>query len=268
MRRSQQTTFMDTLTLHLTEYQKLLDTQQFVEADLDYTVFERLVPFLDQMASVKNSGITVFDLYKRQHLYASYNLEEIFGYNNQLVAQEGNAYFNSRVHPDDFVQLTQMSVSLMRFILALPAGERKNYKLQNEYRILNQHNRYTRIIEQHSLLETDVHDNLWLSLSVMDLSPNQTAGPGIQSQLINIRTGDICHYPTDHEPAIVPEATLTRRETEILQKVKEGLLSKEISDTLSLSVHTVNTHRQNILKKLGAGNSMEAVEMASNLGLV
>jgi DNA-binding NarL/FixJ family response regulator len=50
--------------------------------------------------------------------------------------------------------------------------------------------------------------------------------------------------------------------------VKEGYLSKEISDRLSISVHTVNTHRQRFLEKMGAANSMEAVMYASKYGLL
>lgn len=61
---------------------------------------------------------------------------------------------------------------------------------------------------------------------------------------------------------------LTKREIEILRLVKEGYLSKEISGKLSISVHTVNTHRQRFLEKLGANNSFEAVMFASKFGLL
>ncbi|WP_235782360.1 response regulator transcription factor [Phocaeicola paurosaccharolyticus] len=46
------------------------------------------------------------------------------------------------------------------------------------------------------------------------------------------------------------------------------MLSKEISEQLFISVHTVNTHRQRILEKLDVNNSMEAVKYASALGLI
>ena len=63
-------------------------------------------------------------------------------------------------------------------------------------------------------------------------------------------------------------AGLSEREIEILQMVKDGLLSKEISEQLYISTNTVNTHRQRILEKLDADNSMEAVKYASALGLL
>src|SRR3984885_6072297 len=43
---------------------------------------------------------------------------------------------------------------------------------------------------------------------------------------------------------------LTDREREILQLVAEGKTNKEVANRLGLSVHTVDTHRGNILQKL------------------
>ncbi|MBK6998073.1 MAG: helix-turn-helix transcriptional regulator [Lewinellaceae bacterium] len=53
-----------------------------------------------------------------------------------------------------------------------------------------------------------------------------------------------------------------------MKLVKDGLLSKEISNRLSISLHTVNTHRQRFLEKLGANNSLEAIIFASKFGLL
>ncbi len=43
---------------------------------------------------------------------------------------------------------------------------------------------------------------------------------------------------------------LSRRELEVLQLVACGYLNKEIADKLSISMHTVISHRQNITQKL------------------
>lgn len=44
---------------------------------------------------------------------------------------------------------------------------------------------------------------------------------------------------------------LTKRELEILRYIKQGLTNQQISDTLFLSIYTVETHRKNIMQKLG-----------------
>ncbi len=44
---------------------------------------------------------------------------------------------------------------------------------------------------------------------------------------------------------------LSPRETELIHLIAEGLTNKEIADKLFLSVHTIKTHRKNIIKKVG-----------------
>ena len=44
---------------------------------------------------------------------------------------------------------------------------------------------------------------------------------------------------------------LSNRETEVLVRVAKGMTNKDISEVLNISVHTVITHRKNIVKKTG-----------------
>jgi DNA-binding CsgD family transcriptional regulator len=245
------------------EYAEILNLQQFVEDDLDYSIVEKHKPFLEKLSQVSNSGITVFDLYKKEHIFTSYNFTDIFGYDLDSVNEYGNEYFNSRVHPEDLAGLIKNGIKVMKLCLNLPLEERANYKFVNEYRILGKDLTYLRVIEQHQALELDKHGNLWLALGVIDISPDQSEFEGINFQVINYKTGKTLPFIAAHENG----ANLTKREKEVLQLVKKGYLSKEISEKLFISVHTVNTHRQRILEKLGANNSVEASAYASKLGL-
>ena len=99
-------------------------------------------------------------------------------------------------------------------------------------------------------------------LSVIDIDANQELEI-TKSHLYNLKTGDqifIDLSDTLNEP-------LTNRELEVLRLMKQGLLSKEIADTLQISINTVNSHRQNILQKLKAKNSAEAINFAQRLCL-
>lgn len=52
---------------------------------------------------------------------------------------------------------------------------------------------------------------------------------------------------------------LTRREKEILRMVVDGKHNKEIADSLGKSLRTIETHRFNIMKKLGVNNAVDMV---------
>lgn len=58
--------------------------------------------------------------------------------------------------------------------------------------------------------------------------------------------------------------SLSRREIEIIGYIKKGFSSKEIADTLSISVKTVEVHRYNTLKKLNLKNSAAMVNYINN----
>ena len=61
---------------------------------------------------------------------------------------------------------------------------------------------------------------------------------------------------------------LTQREQEILSLIGEGADNKKIADRLVVSPHTVRTHVQNLLAKLGAHSKLEALTIAARRGLV
>lgn len=61
--------------------------------------------------------------------------------------------------------------------------------------------------------------------------------------------------------------TLSRREIDIVQLIKEGLSSKEIAVQLGISLKTVEVHRYNILKKLNLKNTAALVNYTNSQGL-
>lgn len=249
-------------------YHELLSQQKFDSTSLDYSIFEKHKPLLQTLANLGNSGVSVFDMYKREHLFYSPNFGALLGYRIADIYEKGNAFWDAKIHPDDFVSLTQNGISLLKLFYQFSTDEKVNYKLINEYRMLNAENNYVRIIEQHQGLEVDKDGNIWLTVSIIDLSPDQDNSKGFRSLLHNFRTGNIIPFRDDTRETGLVEFNLSKREIQILRLVKEGYLSKEISTNLNISLHTVNTHRQRVLEKLGANNSMEAVIYASRLGLL
>jgi DNA-binding NarL/FixJ family response regulator len=66
----------------------------------------------------------------------------------------------------------------------------------------------------------------------------------------------------------VSDSVLTPREEEVLKLIAEGHSSKEIADTLFISIKTVQRHRANLLHKLGLRDRLELTRYAIRAGLV
>ncbi len=61
---------------------------------------------------------------------------------------------------------------------------------------------------------------------------------------------------------------LTKRETEILQLIAEEYSNPEIAEKLFISIRTVDTHRRNLLEKLGTKNTAGLVKYAIKHGII
>ena len=66
----------------------------------------------------------------------------------------------------------------------------------------------------------------------------------------------------------LPDSLLTPREEEILKLVAEGNSSKQIAETLVISVKTVERHRANMLQKLGMRDRLQLTRYAIRSGLI
>jgi len=82
----------------------------------------------------------------------------------------------------------------------------------------------------------------------------------------------ILHHALEHkynsESTLIQSSALTSRQTEILKKITLGLDNNEIGSQLNLSPHTVQTHRKNMMKKLGVSSLSGLIIHAIKIGLV
>jgi len=100
----------------------------------------------------------------------------------------------------------------------------------------------------------------------------------VESELISairsVARGDLYIYPSLTR-ALLPRArrssrharpapqTLTPRETDVLGRIVDGYTNRQTADELGLSVRTVETHRANLMGKLGLKSRVELVRWAA-----
>ncbi|MBD8347069.1 response regulator transcription factor [Dysgonomonas sp. HGC4] len=167
------------------------------------------------------------------------------------------------IHPEDLVEKRMLELHFFQFLCKLPINERLKYRSNCRIRMTNQKGEYCYITNQTHILRNSPCGNMWLALCLYDLSPNQNPLTGIDSQITNNETGEVIAVSLSE----AKRSILSTREKEILQLIKKGYLSKEISKNLNITINTVNRHRQNILQKLNVNNSLEAVHSAEAMKL-
>ena len=240
--------------------------QQLSATDIDYTIWKRDRSMLQQLSKISRSCTFVVDVYKCRYAYASSNFADLLGYDSHKIAtlERQGDYLESRIHPDDRTQLATLQVNLGKFIYSLPFEQRNDYSNIYSFRILNAKQQYIRVTSRHQVLEQDSNGKAWLVIGNMDISPDQKEAETVDCTVLNLKNGEL------FSPALSlnPSVNLTNREIEILHFIQKGLLSKEIADKLCISIHTVNIHRQNLLRKLGVQNSIEAIRLGQGLGLL
>ena len=157
------------------------------------------------------------------------------------------------VHPDDWEVVRRIDKKVWEFLNTLPEEEKLTYKYIYELRILER-GKYVRMIYQMRILAFK-EDN-FLAMGIIDIAPEQSANTSVRFQIKNCLTDEIVPFAIES----AADTLLTSREREVLALAKEGMFSKEISEKLNVSIHTVNRHRQNILEKLQVDNMIEAVK--------
>lgn len=83
--------------------------------------------------------------------------------------------------------------------------------------------------------------------------------------IVSIVIDDYVHHLSSAD--VSNPSVLTPREREVLQLLAEGKTTKEIASCLNVSVTTIDTHRKNIMEKLGYHNIADLIKFAIREGI-
>ena len=94
------------------------------------------------------------------------------------------------------------------------------------------------------------------------------AGDSYYSAAVSAQMSDLLRRKLEGEEVTNALERLSPREREVLRHIAEGSSNKEIASTLGISVRTVETHRDSLMKKLGIHSVAGLTRFALRCGLV
>lgn len=162
----------------------------------------------------------------------------------------------SRLHPDDLLGKYILELEFFSLLRNMKAEERNHYYSSSHLRIRCPEGGYVLIRHRMFYLASDPNGSIRLALCLYSFPEEVSPQGNSEKLIINSLTGEI-FCPNKQKTY----ALLSEREKEIVGWIAQGKTSKEIAEELSISIHTVNRHRQNILEKLSVKNSIEACRL-------
>ena len=153
-----------------------------------------------------------------------------------------------------------MELRYFHYLKKLPRGRRRDYYLMSKLRF-----RYS---------DGQMHDVLHRMFYIFDARCENVRyaicsyGPLAfdlpkMSYAVNSITG-LTEILTDE----INAGIMSYRERQVLALIDMGMKSKEIAESLNISINTVSRHRQEIIAKLQVKNTHEACRVAKNLNLI
>lgn len=168
----------------------------------------------------------------------------------------------SRIHPDDLLNKHLMELQFFDFLRKKPINERSDYYISSWIRMNDRTGKYVSVQHRMFYIGSQTNGSLWLALCLYNLN-NPLSSHETSNAIVDSSTGQ--YMELDKQKC---NDILSKREIEVLLLIKQGKSSKEVSQLLSISINTVNRHRQNILEKLRVKNSLEACRIAECMGVM
>ncbi len=244
---------------------KELLKQDFVDSVSNSNELNKYKDIARQYACIENAIAVLSDM----HANTSYIYYGGFAQTLGLNETEKNGFIHSiweddilrLIHPDDLYQKNLQELKFFHFIKHQPKNKRKDFYLINKLRIKNTSGHYLPAIHRLFYIPVaNTSNTVWLALCLY--TPLSLEIPGA-SMVIYSPTGQQIELGEKNTSQILSE-----REKQVLRQIHQGMSSKHIAEILSISIHTVNRHRQEILSKLQASNSIEACRTAKDLGIL
>lgn len=228
------------------------------EAGVDTAQLQLQIEMHKRMLSIFHAGdyyYLLFNIYRGEIEYTSAEVTNVLGY----TPEEMNIHlFMEAIHPEDKPYFLCFENKAITFIKLLPKDKVKNYKVQYDLKFKAKNNKYIRLLIQYLPVDYDQNNfyrSFHIHTDITHIKPE-----GIPRFSIIGLDGEPSYYNIQDTEVFTKSYDLfTRREREILKLIVEGKNSKTIAEELYISLHTVSTHRKNILKKAGAKTPLDLV---------
>jgi hypothetical protein len=232
----------------------------------DYSKADALRPFWEQMESTGNLITIVWDYAKNDFLYLSDKFFNYFGFDPEKVYREKLAYPLNRLIPVDAMIMINGSAFVWDYVTELPVDQRKNYKVIAEYRMQNDHHKMIRVHYQNITLELTDTGDVWLSMMLFELAPDQNMETLGNISCVDAVSGEAI-LTVEQVKENLLKKILSGQEIDVLKRISKGEDTGQIAAALGIDEKTADQYRIKIFSKLQAADMNDATALIKDVSL-
>jgi len=204
----------------------------------------------DSISEIGNTFLAVIDMSSLGFSYISPSVRNILGHTDKEILKGGLKKIFDLYHPD--IVLTQKAIHkrMNEFLKTIPISKHSHYVFSFDVQLKNKAGNYIKLLQHNRIVKSD---NTGIPLIIQIVCHDITHFKTEQRHILTLKKIQKNGHKTIFTDEFFPEfenGVLTKKETEILKHINSGLSSKKIGEILNISIHTVNTHRKKIYKKL------------------
>jgi DNA-binding CsgD family transcriptional regulator len=189
--------------------------------------------------------------------YISKNSALIFGtpLEKSQLNKNLSAYF-SAVHDADKEKLNECLHYMHDLLAAIPPVEHHNYRTAIHYRFRKSNGQYIYLQDEKASLNLGKSGNLYFAI-MKDVTAEKKFG-GVKIEVF--KQEEILEKVDEFFP-MREQTKLTRRESDLVNLIQQGLTTKEIAWYLNISHHTVRNIKSKLFEKYRVSNTVELLNM-------
>ena len=202
--------------------------------------------------------------HRDKEVFCHFNTEYFESQNVTFERKLSFTQFLKKIHNEDFRQfLTHQRRIIQNYDVWLQKGKH-DLKIVQEVRLKVSEQKSIRLLIQQKTISHQTNKLEWSIGSCTDIS--HIKDDGELSMVVFSSQGERLAF--EKVTGSSNKELLTEREIDVLKLLAKGYKSKDINQILHISLHTVRTHRRNILKKTNLKSTTQLLNFATKSGIL
>jgi len=213
-------------------------------------------PLLHETLMLRDSAMAIKDVKRMYYSCILGDVEKVCGWSKEIFLSGGVHFYVSQIPPPEFRGLEEMTKLINAYVVTLTDAQTAKFRAIFDYKMTRADGTVCRIIQESIVLKRDAKGNILFFLALVS---NVTSLKRDGRQHLRLTDGQENRmYEVDTRTGECrPLEAISKRELEIARLLGQNLGSEAIGEMLFISPHTVNTHRQHMLRKFGMTDTME-----------